>query len=155
VIKKKAESKATTKKRAAKKSLPKNKEMNPAEVRKDIAQLVDSQAKNMAQAVINGVKGQLATLKYLFEVAEIYPPSADGSHVSEDEDCLAQTLLRRMNLPDEPIARDDEDSPKAATPAEERTAKPAGEDEGKDSDSEVEAGEENGIDAEVSGSKSA
>jgi hypothetical protein len=59
----------------------------------------------MAQAVIDeGKKGQLATVN-LFEVAEVYPPSTDRSHATTDEDSLARTLLNRMGMPEEPIAR--------------------------------------------------
>jgi hypothetical protein len=68
----------------------------------------------MAQAVIDGEKGQLATVKYLFEVAEIYPPATDGSQTSADEECLARTLLNRLNIPDEPIGRDEDDESRAA-----------------------------------------
>ena len=57
------------------------------------------------------MKGQLATVKYLFEVAEIYPASTDGSQATEDEDCLARTLLNRLDIPTEPVGRDDEDEP--------------------------------------------
>jgi hypothetical protein len=143
MAKKKAKSKAAEKK-TAKKSTPKSKqEPNPAEVRKNIAIMVESEAETMALAVIGeGKKGQLAPVKYLFEVAEIYPPSTDGSHVTADEDCLAKTLLHRLNIPDEPIARDEEDEPKATIPADKPAAKPAGEDEGKDSGSAPEVGDE-------------
>jgi hypothetical protein len=66
----------------------------------------------MAQAVIGeGKKGQLATVKYLFEMASIFPAPTDGSQASEDEDCLARTLLNRLDLPTEPVGRDDEDEP--------------------------------------------
>ena len=119
MTKKKAKSK-TTKKTAKKRSSAKTKkEMNPAEVRKEIAEMVEAEATTMAQAVIDeGKKGQLATVKYLFEVAEIYPPSTDGSHATEDEDCFAKTLLDRLDIPDTPVGRDEEDEPvKAATPA--------------------------------------
>jgi len=117
--------------------------MNPASVRKDIAQMVASEATTMAQAVIDeGKKGQLATVKYLFEVAEIYPASTDGSHATVDEDCLARTLLNRMDVPDEPVGRDEEDEPKAATSTNQAAAKPAGKDEGA-SDAEPKAENEN------------
>ena len=53
-------------------------------------------------------------MKYLFEMAEIYPASTDGSHASAEEDSLAKTLLHRLNLPEEPIARDEEDEPESA-----------------------------------------
>jgi len=133
-------SKTTTTKKIAKKRILRSskKELNPAGVRKDIAQMVESEATTMAQAVIDeGKKGQLATVKYLFEMAEIYPLSTDGSHATENEDCLAQTLLHRLDIPDEPIARDEEDAPKAVTRAVKVVVKAAAttesEAEGKDS----------------------
>ena len=64
--------------------------------------MVEAQAGIMAQAVMDGQKGQLATVKYLLEAASIYPPSTDGSHATADEGCLAKTLLQRLNIPDEP-----------------------------------------------------
>ena len=60
---------------------------------------------------MRGGKRQLATVKYLFEMASIYPPLADGSYATADEDCLAQTLLHRLDIPDKPIALDEEDEP--------------------------------------------
>jgi hypothetical protein len=94
-----------------KNSQKKSKELHPGEVRKEISQMVESEATDMAQAVIGeGKKGQLATVKYLFEMAEIFPPSpvAEGS---EEEDCLAKTLLKRMGIPTEPIPHDEDDEP--------------------------------------------
>ena len=115
---KKAKSKAG-KKKAAKKSGAKKskKELNPAEVRKDISRMVEEEAANMAQAAIDeGKKGQLAPVKYLLELAKIFPAATDGSEATEDEDSLARTLLKRMGLPDVPIKREDEDEePKAAS----------------------------------------
>jgi hypothetical protein len=147
MIKKKVKSKTTAgkpKSKGKRVSRKGKKDFNPVEVRKDIAQMVDSQATTMAQAVIDeGKKGQLATVKYLFEVAEIYPPSTDGSHATTNDDSLAQTLMRRLNLPDEPVGRDEEDAPKAASSAEEPAAKPAGENEQKEPGSEPECGGEN------------
>jgi hypothetical protein len=110
MTKKKATNKTSTEKAAKEKSSKKGKqELNPRGVRKDISQMVESEATVMARAVIDeGKKGQLATVKYLFEMAEIYPASTDGSQATADEDSLAKTLLRRLNLPEEPIVRDDE-----------------------------------------------
>jgi hypothetical protein len=144
VIRKTSKSKTTTKKFAKKRNLRKSKiELNPASVRKEIAQMVESQATLMAQAVIDeGKKGQLATVRYLFEMAEIYPASTDGSHATTDEDCLARTLLNRMDVPDDPVARDEEDEPKAATSVNKPAAKPEGNDEG-DSGAEPKAENEN------------
>jgi hypothetical protein len=123
MIKKKAKGKAT--KKTSKKGLSKSKkELSPAEVRKDIAKMVKSEAEEMATAVIGeGKKGQLATVKYLFEMAEIFPEVTDGSQASADEECLAKTLLRRLDMPDEPVMRDEEDLPKAAVAQEKPAAK--------------------------------
>ncbi len=127
MTKKKAKGKTGAKKAAKKKSAGKgNQEINPAEMRNELAQMVGSEAVLMTQAVIDeGKKGQLATVKYLFEMAEIYPLSTDGSHATENEDCLARTLLNRMDIPDEPIARDEEDAPKATRSTEKVVVKPA------------------------------
>jgi hypothetical protein len=74
------------------------KELNPAEVRKDIAKIVGSGAKEMTVAVMNeAMKGQLAPAKYLFEVAGVYPPANDGMQATQEEDCLAKTLLDRLD----------------------------------------------------------
>ena len=60
---------------------------------------------------MKGEKGQLATVKYLCEMTSIYPPLTDGSYATADEDCLAQTLLHRSDIPDKRIALDEEDEP--------------------------------------------
>jgi hypothetical protein len=137
MIKKKGKSKgkAAAKKTPKKKSAKKGRSnFNPAEVLKDIAQMVDSEAAMMTRAVIDeGKKGQLATVKYLFEMASIYPQA------TADEECLAKTLLRRLDMPDEPVVRDEEDPPKVASSVEKAVAKPAEEDEGKESGSGPEA----------------
>jgi len=106
--------KATKAAKATKKSSKRTKkEFNPAELRRDIAKMVGLEAANMAGAVIvEGMKGQLATVKYLFEMASIFPASTDGSYATTEEDCLAKTLLDRLNLPDKPVGRDDEDEPR-------------------------------------------
>ena len=86
--------------------------MNPAEVRNDIAKIVKSGAKKIAKAVmVQATSGQLATVKYLFEVAGVYPPLTDGSQATKDEDCLAKTLLDQLGIPDKPVGRDEEDEP--------------------------------------------
>ena len=113
---KKATSGATAKKSAKKKSSTKStKETNPADVRQKVSTMVKSKAMAMAEAVIGeNEKGEvpknllLATVKYLFEVA-IYPPQSDQDSATADEDCLAKTLLNRLNIPDEPIHRDEEE----------------------------------------------
>ena len=111
-MKKKAKSNAAKPGKAKRKSASPRakKESNPAEVRKDISKIVQSGARRIAKAVMEQAgSGQLAPAKYLFEVAGIYPTLTDGTFATEDEDCLAKTLLNRLNLPDKPIALDDED----------------------------------------------
>jgi hypothetical protein len=109
MIKKKAK-KTAVKKAPMKRKAKSKKDLNPAEVLKDISLLVEGEAEKMARAVIDlGKTGQLAPVKYLFEMAHIFPPLTDGSQSTEDEDSLAKTLLNRLNIPDEPIVLDDED----------------------------------------------
>ncbi len=79
-------------------------------MRQDIAKIVKAHAEKMAGAVIDeGEKGQLPPVKYLFEVADIYPAAADGSEATADEDSLAKTLLDRLGVPTQPIVLDGED----------------------------------------------
>jgi hypothetical protein len=116
-----------------KNSMPRPKETNSADVRKTVSTMVKSKALAMAEAVIGETKEGvpkdllLATVKYLFEVAAIYPPQADQDAATADEDCLAKTLLHRLNIPDEPIRRDEDEEAVSADKAS------AGESGGKDS----------------------
>lgn len=118
MIRKKASKRAKgqktgTKKSGSKKSTSRaKKEMNPAEVRKDIAKIVGAGAVKMTEAVMEeAMKGQLAPTKYLLEVAGVYPAATDESVSTSEEDSLAKTLLERLNLPTEPIKLDDDDEP--------------------------------------------
>jgi hypothetical protein len=129
-----AESKSAAKKSAKKKSATKAKrETNAADVRKKVSTMVKAKAVKLAEAVIGKTEDevpedlQLATVKYMFEVAAIYPPQADQDAATADEDCLAKTLLNRLNIPDVPIRRDEDE----VEVSEEKAA--AGESEGKDS----------------------
>jgi hypothetical protein len=95
-----AENKAAAKKSAKKKSAKRaTKETNAADVRKKVSKMVKAKAVQLAEAVIGKTDDevpedlQLATVKYMFEVAEIYPPQADQDAATADEDCLAKTLL--------------------------------------------------------------
>jgi hypothetical protein len=38
-------------------------------------------------------------------------PLTDGSQATTDKDCPAKTLLDRLNIPDKPVGRDQEDEP--------------------------------------------
>jgi len=81
-----------------------------AEVRKDISNIVGSRAVELAQAVLEeGKKGQLAPVKYLFEVSGLYPAS-ESSEAKPDEQSLAHTLMRKLNLPELPIESEDDEA---------------------------------------------
>lgn len=117
-----AKSKATTKAakpKSASRTTRAKKHATSAEVRSDIAKMVNSGAKKITKAVMDqAMTGQLAPAKYLFEVAGVYPPLTDGSEATTDEDCFAKTLLDRLNIPTRPIALDEEDdSDRTSNPA--------------------------------------
>lgn len=107
--KKKAKSKTVAKKDAKKSTKAvETKELNPAQVLKDISALVEAEAAGLAEAVIGeGMKGQLSPVKFLFEMAHIFPPPTDESLMSKDEDSLAETLLDRLNIPKRPLVHDE------------------------------------------------
>jgi hypothetical protein len=157
MTKKKAKSKTANTKAKKSNGTKRKKELNPAEVRKGISRMVESHANKMTKAVIDeGEKGQLATVKYLFEMAAIYPASTDGSHATEDEDCLARTLLNRLDLPTEPVGRDEEDEPVRPAKPTPASGKDAGEKESnkqsiEQKSSEDATDEEKSQDASLSG----
>jgi len=83
------------------------KELNPARVHKDISALVEAQANELTEAVIGeGLKGQVSPVKYLFEMARIWP-QVEGTVPTENEDSLAKTLLTRLKIPLEPVVHDE------------------------------------------------
>jgi hypothetical protein len=106
------------------------KNLSSESVRDDISKLVKSHAEKMAEAVIEeGEKGQLAPVKYLFEMAHIFPPPADGSESTSEEDSLAKTLLDRLNVPDKPLVHDEEDDEIVVIPVKPAERSEVGEDE--------------------------
>ncbi len=116
MIKKKAKGKAGAKKVPKKGKSGstarrnKTKELNPVATWKDVAMLVESHAKKMAEAVIEeGEKGQVSPVKFLFEVAKIGPPP-EGTDTTEEEESLAKTLFRTLNIPMTPVAADQYDA---------------------------------------------
>jgi hypothetical protein len=111
MIKKKAK-KTAVKKSAKKKGKTKAKEQeaHPAEVRKEVTQMVTDEAAEMAKAVIGDArKGQLASVKYLFEMAGVFPATDESKEGTPEEDSLAKTLLTRLNIPLEPIKHDEDE----------------------------------------------
>ena len=114
-MKKKAKPKAAVVKPAKKKATKTENEPNPAEMRKSITGMVESEMENIGHAVVEEAKkGQLATVKYLFEVSGVYPASTEqGRAKPEDGETLARLLLTRLGLPLEPvISQDDEAEPR-------------------------------------------
>jgi hypothetical protein len=102
MIPKKAKKAKAAKKNAGKRkgAARGKKTINSDEVRKNIAKMVGAHAQLMTAAVIGeGEKGQLAPVKYLFEMANIYPAPTEGAESSANEESLAETLLRTLNIP--------------------------------------------------------
>ena len=107
---KKSGKKAVKKGKAKGKAKSKKHEKTPSEVRKELAKLILDEAEEITNALIGqGKIGQLAPAKYAFEVARIFPEVNDGSEATREEDCLAKTLLDRLNIPDKPVGRDEEE----------------------------------------------
>lgn len=89
----------------------KKKGKDVVEVRENIAELVKIAAKDIATEVIKVAKtGQLASAKYLFEAAGIYP-ATEQTAMRPIETSLAHTLLTRMGLPLDPVICSEEPVP--------------------------------------------
>jgi hypothetical protein len=85
------------------KASAKKKGKDVVEVRESINELVMDSAVAIAAGVIEVAKtGQLASAKYLFEAAGIYP-ATEQTAMRPIETSLAHTLLTRMGLPLEPV----------------------------------------------------
>ncbi len=85
------------------KASAKKKGKDVVEVRENISQLVMESAVAIAVGVIEVAKtGQLASARYLFEAAGIYP-ATEQTAMRPIETSLAHTLLTRMGLPLEPV----------------------------------------------------
>ncbi len=98
-----------------------NRALNPRKVSKNIAALVEVNADKLAEAVLKeGMMGQVSPVKYLFEIAHIFPVS-DSSTPTEREESLAETLLDALKIPKTPVVHDelqkDEEEDSAATQA--------------------------------------
>lgn len=85
------------------KAARKKKGNDVVEVRENINELVMESAVAIANNVIEAAKtGQLASAKYLFEAAGIYPATEQAA-MRPIETSLAHTLLTRMGLPLDPV----------------------------------------------------
>jgi hypothetical protein len=100
-------------KKSGKKKASKNKDA--AQVREELAGMVKSGAKEITEAVMDqAMQGELAPAKYLLEMAGVFPPPNDGEQATEEEDCLAKTLLDRLNILRKPSqSEEDADEPAA------------------------------------------
>jgi len=70
--------------------------------------LVKNAAHAMAEAVVDeGKKGQVSPVKFLLEMAGIFPvPEAEVNAPDQREESLAETLLDRLGIPKTPVAAD-------------------------------------------------
>jgi hypothetical protein len=111
----KAKSKETKEKSAEKSEGRNKKPADILQVRENITNMVTDSAEDIATGVIAGAKsGQLASARYLFEVAGLYP-ATDETAAALPEHSLAHTLLKRMGLPTEPVIGDEDQVPAALT----------------------------------------
>jgi hypothetical protein len=112
---------AKTKKKPQRASAAGRKSRKPIDlqaIRKQINELVGSEAVNLVESTIaEADKGHYPAMKYLFEMIGLYP--ATGAEVPAGEDSLAQTLLQRLGLPEEPTTNrtGTKDSPAGAAVA--------------------------------------
>jgi hypothetical protein len=96
--------KAKTKTRSGSKRAPAGgnlrKPVDMEAVREKINNLVGGEAVNMVKTTIGEVdKGHYGAMKYLFEMTGLYP--ATGEEAAPREDSLAQTLLKRLGVPED------------------------------------------------------
>jgi hypothetical protein len=118
MMKKKAKKSKAGKKQSKRKGAAQrvSKDLNTAEVRKQVRKIIEEHATKMTEAVAGeGEKGQVGPVKYLFEVAHIHPPVTDGSEATEREQSLAETLLDRLGIPKDPVPADEDEKEETMT----------------------------------------
>jgi hypothetical protein len=78
--------------------------------------MVGSHAADLARAVMeSGKTGQLAPVKYLFEVTGLYP-ATESTETKPDKESLAHTLMRNLKLPESPIVNEDDEDADPGNP---------------------------------------
>jgi len=101
----------------------KNEPVDMVQVRENIDSLVGVSAEEIAKTVIEAAKkGQLASVKYLFESVGLYP-AMEETKAKAPEDSLAYALLRRLGLPTEPVIC--EEDPRASVVGSDESGKDA------------------------------
>ena len=94
---------------------PIKKPIGIVQVRENVAGLVRKFATEIATGAIDAAReGQLAHVKYLFELAGLYP-AMEETGATRPEDSLTHTLLRRMGLPTEIAGREGDRAGSAST----------------------------------------
>jgi hypothetical protein len=152
----KSKPKAATNKAAKKESVEAQEPANPVEMRQRVIEMVGAELENIARAVVDEAKrGQLATVKYLFELSGVYPLATEHSQDRPEEgETLARMLLTRLGIPLEPAISPNDDVPeKLPTPAAKRSGNNQDTAEGQRKEaskrSELESGDANEEDEEA------
>jgi hypothetical protein len=115
--------KATKKKASSKKKSPaKTKKEAVADfrdVRRRVKNAICGKAPQIAAKVTKNVidKGQVASMKTLFEVIGLFPESREEREAAGDDQALARALLERLGLSDEPQLSEEEAADKRALEA--------------------------------------
>jgi hypothetical protein len=115
----KEKSKTTAKKPAKKRAAAKSKKpADMVQARENISDLVRASSGVIANKVIEVAKtGALASAKYLFEVAGLYP-ATEATAAKPEDNSLAHTFMQRLNnLPEPAVEREEdaEDAPEDET----------------------------------------
>jgi len=110
MIKKKGKrSKAAEKKKVTRKKTARPKKVKETvELRRDLVKIVKASAPKMVEAVVGeGKKGQVSPVKFLLELAGVFPvPEAEVNAPDKREESLAETLLDRLGIPKTPVVAD-------------------------------------------------
>ena len=98
------------------------KQMDIAKVRNDVTNIVGAGAKKITQAVVEEAqKGQLAPMKYLFEMAGVYPApvSEKAPEVEDDGESFAKLVYETLNAAKKPAVVDEVESEESVEKREE------------------------------------
>lgn len=86
-------------------------------LREEIRDIVSSRALAMVETTIEEVdKGHYLAMKYLFEMIGLFPETPPVPESAPEEESLARTLLRRLQIPEEqpmPEVTSDTSTPEA------------------------------------------
>jgi hypothetical protein len=100
---KRAKSKSGRRRSAASAPRTSRKAVDLALIREEIKNQVGNAASGMvASGIEEANKGHYAAMKFLFELAGLYP-TVEGSEESAPEDGLARTLFRRLGVAEEQL----------------------------------------------------